>query len=635
MRNRIVPALLKLTLLLAIIYTQGSAHAQGSVSATYTAGDIPTSYNAFDPSCNGNDILLQVTLPSGGDTYPVTSIRIMYTMTASGIGQMGQQRSQVKCVNTNTTELAVYSGLDVQAGTFSYDRIGVTIANGTYPGGAKLSFEMHAWRTVEVTPGCNTSVNKVDNGSWTITVFYGAPSNVPKMGINTLTPASTLDINGKIRVGDDVTNPVAGMIRWNNTTSDFEGYNGSKWLSLTNRQGHNGNWGNNSSIENSSYLASDGAANDYFGCSISISGNYAIIGAYGNDIGANVNQGSAYIFVKNVNYWTQAAVLTASDGAANDNFGWSVSVSGDYAIVGAPFKTVGGNTEAGKAYVFFKNASNVWNQQAILTASDGTAGDRFGYSVSNSGDYAVVGAYNKKIGANTNQGRAYTFARSGTAWSQQAILNAADGAAFDNFGWSVGLSGDYALVGAPQKSVPGNAFQGALYVFKRSGTSWAQQAKLTASDGASSDQFGYSVSISGDYIISGAFNKAVGPSFSQGQAYIFSRNGSTWTEQAILTSSDGMITDQFGYTVSISGDYAIVSAYNKNIGGNDFVGSAYVYARNGNTWSQQAVLRPSDGVASDHFGKGVGISGSDICVGAIFKTNAANNSQGRIYFFRN
>lgn len=328
-------------------------------------------------------------------------------------------------------------------------------------------------------------------------------------------------------------------------------------------------------------------------------------------------------------------MLTASDGAAGDNFGLSVSISGDYAIVGAPLKTVGGFTEAGKAYVFFKNASNVWNQQMMLTASDGTSSDRFGYSVGISGDYAVVGAYNKKIGANNSQGRAYTFARSGTVWSQQGILTASDGAANDNFGNSVSISGDYVVAGAPRKTVGANGLQGGMYVFKRSGLSWTQQTILTGTDGAAVDDFGNSVAISGDYIICGARNKTVGTAFSQGQAYIFFRNGNTWTQQAILTASDGMISDNFGDAVNISGDNAIITSKYKKIGANDNVGGVYIFTRNGTTWSQQAMLTPSDGAASDYFGSGLGISGTDIFIGAYNKAVGANNYQGRIYFFKN
>jgi hypothetical protein len=174
-----------------------------------------------------------------------------------------------------------------------------------------------------------------------------------------------------------------------------------------------------------------------------------------------------------------------------------------------------------------------------------------------------------------------------------------------------------------------------IYIFKRSGLSWVQQAILSGSDGASNDGLGHSVAISGDYIIGGAFNKTVGTAFSQGQAYIFFRNANTWSQQAILTASDGTITDEFGYTVNISGDNAIITSLYKKIGANDNTGGVYIFSRNGSTWSQQAMLAPSDGAASDYFGYGLGISGNDIFIGAYNKIIGANNYQGRIYFFKN
>jgi hypothetical protein len=180
--------------------------------------------------------------------------------------------------------------------------------------------------------------------------------------------------------------------------------------------------------------------------------------------------------------FTQQAKLTASDGAAGDSFGSSVALSGDTALVGAPYDDVGANTDQGSAYVFVRSGAT-WSQQAKLIASDGAAYDYLGASVALSGDTALVGAHWNEIGANFDQGSAYVFVRSGTTWSQQAELTAADGTTWDSFGHSVALSGDTALVGANWD----DTCQGSAYAFVRSGATWNQQAKLTASDGAASD----------------------------------------------------------------------------------------------------------------------------------------------------
>jgi hypothetical protein len=323
-------------------------------------------------------------------------------------------------------------------------------------------------------------------------------------------------------------------------------------------------------------LALDGAAGDNLGWSVALSGDTALVGAVSDDVGANADQGSAYIFVRNGTTWIQQAQLTASGGAWADGFGISVALSGDTALVGASYDDVGANINQGSAYIFVRDGTT-WTQQAQLTASDGAAYDCFGQLVALSGDTALVGAPFDIIGANTNQGSAYTFVRSGTTWIQQAQLTASDGAAYDYFGISVALSGDTALVGAPFDNVGANTVQGSAYVFARNGTTWAQQAQLTASDGAVGDGLGQSVTLSGDTALVGAIYDDVGANADQGSAYIFVRNGTTWTQQAQLAASDGAVGDLFGKSVALSGNTALVGAVYTDIGANSSQGSAYFY----------------------------------------------------------
>jgi len=265
--------------------------------------------------------------------------------------------------------------------------------------------------------------------------------------------------------------------------------------------------------------------------------------------------------------------ITASDGAADDYFGNSVSISGDYAVVGAPNDT-DNERNSGSAYVF-KRTGTSWAQEAKLLASDGAAFHDFGVSVSISGDYAVVGAPNDNDNG-SQSGSAYVFKRTGTSWTQEAKLLASDGAVADIFGTSVSISGDYAVVGAPGFNVD-PIVTGSAYVFKRTGTSWAQEAKLLASDGAPNDRFGGSVSISGDYAVVGAFLD-VDNGVQSGSAYVFKRTGTSWVEEAKLLASDRAAGDEFGFgsSVSISGDNAVVGARQDDDNGSGS-GSAYVY----------------------------------------------------------
>ena len=361
--------------------------------------------------------------------------------------------------------------------------------------------------------------------------------------------------------------------------------------------------------------ASDGQGNDDFGCSVSINGNIAVLGA----CSSNAGRAAAYVFVRSGSTWSQQAKLTASDGAAGDNFGGSVSVSGLTALVGASQK----NSGQGAVYVFVQNGT-AWTQQAELTASDGAAGDNFGGSVSLSGSTAIIGAPAKAVNANSGQGAAYVFVRSGTTWSQQAELTASDGAISDGFGRSVSVSANMAVAGAYGKAVNGNAAQGAAYVFLQNGTAWNQQAKLTATDGAASDQFGWSVSLNGSICTVGAPGKAINSNLNQGAAYVFSSSGAAWSQLAKLTASDGAANDAFGWSVA-SGSAALVAAYHKNSG----QGAAYVFAPSGGTWSQQAELTASDGASNNIFGNSVALDGLTALVGAAWKSS----SQGAAYVF--
>jgi len=462
------------------------------------------------------------------------------------------------------------------------------------------------------------------------TLAYTFTLSIGNVGIATATPTQKLEVNGKIKLGDDPNPPSAGTVRWNDAAQDFEGYDGSQWRSLT--KANTPAWGPEdiSLHENNKLISGDGATSDYFGRSVSISGDYVIVGANGDD-----NQGSAYIFQRSGTWWTQQAKLTASDGEPGDNFGYSVSISGDYAIVGAEFDDIGSNTDQGSAYIFHRSGT-IWTQQIKLTASDGASGDHFGVSVYISGDYAIVGARDDAIGSNANQGSAYIFAYDSgvSTWVYTNKLTASDGATGDFFGFSVSISGDYAIVGAPGDDIGSNTYQGSAYIYHRSGTTWTEQAKLITSDGVTDDYFGSSIFISGDYVIVGAIGDDIGSNTDQGSTYIFHRSGTYWTQQAKLTPSDGATSDNFGYSVSISGDYAIVSAYGDAIGSNLYQGSAYIYHRSGTTWTQQIKLTASDGESSDYFGRSVSISGDYAIVGSYLDDIGSNLSQGSAYIFK-
>ena len=336
----------------------------------------------------------------------------------------------------------------------------------------------------------------------------------------------------------------------------------------------------------------------------------------------------------------QRAYLKASNTEADDHFGHSVAVSGNTVVVGAPYK----DSDAGAAYVFVRNGTT-WSQQAYLKASNTDAGDEFGYSVAVSGDTVVVGAPGEDSAATgvdgdqdnnaSSAGAAYIFVRSGATWSQQAYLKASNTGAYDNFGYSVAVSGDTVVVGAPaedsdaigvvevQTDNNNASSAGAAYVFVRSGAAWSQQAYLKAFNTGNMDFFGWSVAVSGDTVVVGTPYK----DSDAGAAYVFVRNGTTWSQQAYLKASNTEANDNFGHSVAVSGETVVVGAPYEDSNAS-FAGAAYVFVRTGTTWSQQAYLKAFNTGTMDLFGYSVAVSGDTVVVAAPYEDSNATGVNG-------
>ena len=375
--------------------------------------------------------------------------------------------------------------------------------------------------------------------------------------------------------------------------------------------------------------ASNAGEEDYFGRSVSVSGDYIAVGAFYEDTTAE-NAGSAYIFKRESdNNITQIAKLQASDAESDDYFGISVSISGDYIAVGAFYEDTTASN-AGSVYIFKRVSDSNITQIAKLQASDAESGDKFGTSVSIDGDYIAVGAYGEDTNG-SNAGSAYIFKRvSDSNITQIAKLQASDAEASDYFGYSLSISGDYIAVGAYNESTTAS-FAGSVYIFKReSDSSVTQIAKLQASDAEASDKFGTSVSIDGDYIAVGA-NLEDTTASNAGSVYIFKRESdSSITQIAKLQASDAEASDNFGISVSISGDYIVVGAYYESTTASD-AGSVYIFRRESDSSiTQIAKLQANDAEASDYFGRSVSIDGYYIAVGAEGEDTNGSNA-GSIY----
>jgi hypothetical protein len=389
-------------------------------------------------------------------------------------------------------------------------------------------------------------------------------------------------------------------------------------------------------VESAKLLAADGANNDFFGYTVALSEYTAVIGAHrvdddtrGDDVGA------AYVFTRSNNDWVQQAKLTAADGEAGDTFGGNVALSGNTAVIGVirDDDDVKGK-DSGSAYVFTRTGTH-WSQQAKLTTKDASEGDSFGWSIGISGDIAVIGAP-RDDDMGKDSGSAYVFTRTGSTWSQQAKLTAQDGTEGDVFGISIAISGDTILVGADLNAEKGvNA--GAAYVFTRSestlsGSTWSEQAKLTAADGSEGDIFGVRVALQDNTaLISARRDDDDIMGVDAGSAYVFTRVGTTWTQQVKLTAPDGAADDRFGRSVALTADTALIGAmFQDNQGKNS--GSAYLYKRSGNTWSLQTQLTATDGAEGDVFGWNVALFGHTALISANRDNDKGKNS-GSAYIF--
>lgn len=301
------------------------------------------------------------------------------------------------------------------------------------------------------------------------------------------------------------------------------------------------------------------AAEDAFGYSVDVSGDTVIVGAYGTDL-PDPRSGSAYVFLRSGTTWTLQSELTS--GKANGRFG--EAVAGDRAVVGAVREQNAQGVATGVVHVFARSQGQ-WTEQAALAGATTRAGDLFGAAVALDGDTLLVGAPEHDLEGRHDAGAAYVFVRTPSSWTEQATLQAADSAPSDSVGAAVALSGDTALVGAPDDTFSGHYTAGSAYVFARFGTTWVQQAKLSASDPRAATGFGISVALQGGTALIGAWGlHARG---AEGAAYVFSRLGSTWTRRTQLLASPDSGCVLFGESMAIDGATLVVGAPDAPPGG--------------------------------------------------------------------
>jgi len=438
---------------------------------------------------------------------------------------------------------------------------------------------MEKWHVANVYYGKNDGFVDVNNGSST-----DALNTQSKFNANALTK---IQIGGSKFAGHDVSNVVGEVLVFDSKLSDADRASVrkrlmTKWDVPT--PDRRWRWLSDGNVT----AGSDAAASDNFGTSVSVSGDTMVVGApYDDRSSSDTNEGSAYVFTRSSSgVWTQQQKLTASDASSYDRFGTSVSISGDTVVVGAPYDDTGGS-DGGSAYVFTRSSSGVWTQQEKLTASDVYGRDYFGTSVSISGDTVVVGAPHDDDNGKSESGSAYVFVRSSGVWSQQAKLTAeAESGEDDQFGRSVSVSGDTVVVGAPYDDNDGESNSGSAYIFTRSSNVWSLMKQLTpgSQDAGDNNNFGSSVSIDADVVVIGVPK-----------------------HEEVRDQSNNVLYDH---------------------------GSAFVYVRGSNgEWSREAKLFAKDAYWSSNFGSSVSAAGDSIIVGSP-AFDLDNYDEGKAYVFR-
>ncbi len=391
---------------------------------------------------------------------------------------------------------------------------------------------------------------------------------------------------------------------------------------------------NDISQETDILTAADAAANDRFGSAVGLSGDNTLIGIPDADPGGDINAGEISAFERDpdTQVFDDEITLTAADRATMDNFGAAVSVDADIAVIGAPDADIGGDPNAGSAYVFNRDsASGNWDQAVKLTAgADVNPLDNFGAAVAIDADIILIGAPFHNPNATPNAGAAYLFSRDpGQAapdqWSATDKLTAGvDKDMDDRFGTSVALNSDTALVGAPFEDGGGAVF---VFVRDPDDNSWTRQQKLTASDASPGDQFGHSVSVFGNTAIIGAPQADLTGVLTAGAVYVFTRDPTDttdpWTELQKLEALDAATDDAFGTAVTLAGNMAVVGAPGVDLPPEGMMlrvdaGAAYDFRRDPDTglFSLRTRLTASDAVADEAFGAAVILACDTIIIGA-------------------
>jgi hypothetical protein len=612
--------------IIILINLEHSAIAQNTLIATYTYGDIPTSLLTYNETCNGSSTRIHVTLPVG-DNFEVTSTVITYTMTATLPGFMADQRSKLICYNTGLSETEA-AGAGNSAGTMAYSRT-TSVANGSYPGETEISFNIYAKRNYNDGAGlCTSATNKINNGTLSITVHYSNEIKNPKVGINTTDPEQTFEVNGKLRLGNDNTAPLTGTMRFNPATLDFEGYNGSKWLSFTQNSNGQSAWGSQSIHENKNlFRGYTSASNELYGSSVSIDENHAVISSPAKNVGSFAEAGIVIPFEKINGLWTQSLHIEAPTSSQLADFGHSVDIYQDFMVIGSPGFAAPGQSYKGQVYIYQYLSSN-WVHIQTLVAPDGNADDRFGQEVDIFEDYIAISAPTKEGPSTYPEGKVYIYKKGSSAWNYLSSVTSLNS---ERFGAALHLSLHYLIVGDYYKSIT-STFQGEVNIYRRTNDNFTLDATLHDPDLSSSAYFGYSIAYNNLDLFISSPQKFINGEY-QGCVNRFRKINNMWTHQDEILANNSESILFFGRKLALQNDKLLITS-RKSFGNRIYQGAVGLYSYIDNNWCFKAEFTPSDGQKEESFGQGLSIYDNDIFIGSPYKDTETLQNTGAAYFFK-
>lgn len=436
-------------------------------------------------------------------------------------------------------------------------------------------------------------------------------------------------IEGSIQIRSSPEEPEAGEVKWNNDTNDIEGFDGTNWRSFTKLE-NAGTFGASKLLEIEGITSPNGSVEDLFWNSVAVDGDFGIIGAFKK----NIDRGAIYFVKKENGEWIEDGSFSAPNSTDPDRFGFSVAISGNYAIVGAYQSKVGNNSNQGKAFIYERDRGS-WSLIQEIVAPDGNSNSRFGWSVAIDGDYAIVGAVLHSENSNSFQGKAYIFKRSGTNWIffEELIPNNATGG--QKFGWSVDISTDFgfpiAFVGAPETSVNSVMNAGKVYIYSELVPgNWLFEVERNLSNPGVNDRFGHAVTIDGTRgFVSAPFRNNIG--------VVREIDTDNWQfTNHVFKSPDLQLDQQFGYHLSCNNGFLVVgSNFYDQISSSTLLqhGKAYLFEYVENQYFLKHHITHSDGGTGDEFGRAVATDGVTIMIGAQRHDVLGNSDQGKVYVY--